>query len=159
MFTIRPAQRSDEAALGRYGAALMRQHHQADPRRFLLTERPEVGYGRFLLSELDDPDALVLVAESEGEVLGYLYAGLEGTSWKNLRGPCAYLHDVYVDERLRREGAGRSLVRAAIEWARSKGAPQVVLTTLVANEPAHRLFTGLGFRRTMVEMALSLERE
>ena len=50
---IRKATIEDERALGRMGAALMRQHHLADPRRFVMAERPERGYGRFLVSQLD----------------------------------------------------------------------------------------------------------
>src|SRR5437879_3382372 len=70
MIHIRPAEARDQAALGRFGAALMRQHHAADPKRFLMTERPEAGYGRFLVSQIGDPESLVLVAEHGGEVIG-----------------------------------------------------------------------------------------
>jgi ribosomal protein S18 acetylase RimI-like enzyme len=157
--TIRPAQKSDEAALGRYGAALMRQHHAADPRRFLLTEHPEVGYGRYLVSMLNDPDSLVLVAESGGALVGYVYADVESISWRDLRGPCGFVHDVYVDEGSRRSGVGRQLVLAAVDWARSKGRPQMVLSTASGNEAAQRLFDRLGFRRTMIEMTLDLGRD
>ena len=67
MINIRPAAIADQEALGRYGAALMHQHHAADPRRFILTDRPESGYGRFLVSRLSDPNFVVLVAELSGE--------------------------------------------------------------------------------------------
>lgn len=156
MIEVRPATPGDEPALGRFGAALMRQHHAADPKRFLLTERPETGYGRFLVSELGDPDSLVLVAERSGEVVGYLYAGLEPLSWKDLRGPCGYIHDVYVDQSVRHQGVGADLVRAAIEWGRSRGMTQFALSSEWNNEAAQRLFARLGFRRTMVEMTLDL---
>lgn len=154
MIRIRPAKASDQEALGRFGAALMRQHHAADPRRFILAEQPERGYGRFLVSELEDPGSLVLVAEHEDEVVGYVYAGLEPMSWMDLRGPCGYIHDVYVDERARRQGAARELVRAAIEWSRARGRSQVVLSSEWKNHAAQRLFESLGFRPTMVEMTL-----
>lgn len=157
MIHIRPAAKSDEAALGRYGAALMRQHHADDPRRFLLVERPEAGYGRFLVSHVEDPEFLVLVAERESEVIGYVFAGIEPTSWRDLRGPCGYIHDVYVDERVRRSGAGRELVRAAIAWVYSRGMSQIVLMSMSGNEAAQRLFASVGFRKTMVEMTLDRE--
>jgi ribosomal protein S18 acetylase RimI-like enzyme len=157
MIRIRPATQSDEAALGRYGAALMRQHHAADPRRFLLTERPESGYGRFLASLLGDPDCLVLVAERADEVVGYVYAEVEPMSWRDLRGPCGFVHDVYVDESSRHQGIGRDLVLAAIQWAKAKGMPQIVLSTGSKNQPAQGLFDRLGFRPTMIEMTLDLE--
>jgi len=154
--TIRPATGSDEDALGRYGGALMRQHHGFDPQRFVLSERPEAGYGRFLVSELADAESVVLVAERAGEVVGYVYAGLEPMSWKELRAACGFVHDVYVDERARGGGIGEKLVRAAIAWLQAKNAPRVVLWSAAGNEAAQRLFDRLGFRRTMVEMTLEL---
>lgn len=150
--TIRPATKADEAALGRFGGALMRQHHDFDPRRFVLGEHPEAGYGRFLVSQLDEPECVVLVAERAGRVIGYAYAGLEPMSWKDLRAACGYLHDVFVDPAERGAGAGERLVRAAIGRLEAKGAPRVVLMSAARNEPAQRLFERLGFRRTMVEM-------
>jgi ribosomal protein S18 acetylase RimI-like enzyme len=157
MITIRPAKPSDEEALGRYGAALMRQHHAADARRFIQVRHPEPGYGRFLVSRIPDPDSLVVVAEDAGAVVGYLFGDLEGTSWMDLRGPCGFVHDVYVDESARRRGAGRELMRVALEWFRAKGRSQVVLWTKTKNEHAQRLFAALGFRSTMIEMTLDQE--
>ena len=157
MVDIRAAEKSAEAALGRLGAALMRQHHASDPRRFILTDRPEAGYGRFLVSQLANPDYLVLVAERSNEVVGYVFAGIEPTSWRDLRGPCGFIHDVYVHESARREGAGRELLRAAIEWIHSRGMSQVVLWTKTGNDSAQRLFARLGFRETMTEMTLDRE--
>jgi len=157
MVTIRPARPSDRDALGRYGAALMRQHHAADPRRFLLTENPESGYGRFLVSQVDDADVCVRVAEEAGVVVGYVFASIEPLSWRDLRGPCGFVHDVYVDGGARRRGAGRALLEAAIEWIRSRGQTQVVLWSKSGNATAQRLFAANGFRPTMVEMTLDLD--
>ena len=154
MIQIRPATPADEAALGRLGAALMRQHHASDPRRFLIVDSPEKGYGRFLASQLDNPAYRVLVAEREGQVVGYVFAGLEPVSWRDLRGPCGFIHDVYVLESERRQGTGQALARAAIAWIHSRGQSQVVLWSKSGNDPAQTLFARLGFRRTMTEMTL-----
>jgi ribosomal protein S18 acetylase RimI-like enzyme len=154
MVTIRPATASDQEHLGRFGGALMRQHHSADPRRFIQVEHPEAGYGRFLVSQLSNPNSLVMVAERSRSVIGYVYADVESTNWMELRGPCGVVHDVYVDETARRSGAGRMLMSAAIAWIRSKGRSQVVLLTKSGNEHAQHLFTTLGFRPTMIEMTL-----
>lgn len=154
MINIRPATKADEAALGPLGAALMRQHHTSDPRRFILTDRPDVGYGRFLISQLQNPDSLVLVAESSSEIVGYVFADIEPMSWKDLRGPCGFIHDVYVIERARRHGTGQELMRAAIAWIRSKGMAQVVLWSKPGNDAARHAFAKLGFRETMIEMTL-----
>jgi GNAT superfamily N-acetyltransferase len=153
---IRPALESDETALGRYGGALMRLHHDLDPQRFITIDHPEKGYGRFLVSQLDEPDSVVLVAERDGEVLGYAFASLVGMSWMELRGPCGFVHDVYVDEGARRGGVASRLVHATIEWLRTHGAPRVVLQSAAKNPGAQRLFESLGFRHTMIEMTLEL---
>ena len=150
--TIRPATPADETALGQYGGALMRQHHDFDPQRFITVDNPERGYGRFLVSQIGEDDMLVLVAERAGRVVGYTYAGLEPMSWKDLRAACGYVHDVFVDPAARGGGIGEQLVRAAIERLEALGAPRVVLMSAARNEGAQRLFERLGFRRTMVEM-------
>lgn len=154
MLKVRPATASDQETLGRYGAALMRQHHGADPRRFIEVEHPEAGYGRFLVSQTRSPESLVIVAEDDGRVIGYLYAEVAGTSWMELRGPAGVIHDIYVDEATRHQGAGRALMRAAIDWIWSRGRTQIVLLTKTKNEHAQHLFAAMGFRPTMIEMTL-----
>lgn len=157
MIHIRPARKSDEETVGRFGAALMRQHHASDPRRFLMVDHPEAGYGRFLVSQLSDNDCFVAVAEDSDAVIGYVFAEVGGTSWKDLRGPGGFIHDIYVDERARGQGAGSELMRAALEWIHSKGMSQTVLFSKSGNESAQRLFAKMGFRDTMVEMTRDQE--
>lgn len=154
MLTIRLATTSDQELLGRFGGALMRQHHAADPARFLQVEHPEAGYGRFLVSQISNPESLVMVAEHSGAVIGYVFADIEPTNWMELRGPCGVVQDLFVDEAARRLGAGRALLHAALDWIRSQGRSQVVLMTKTRNEHAQHLFAAVGFRPTMVEMTL-----
>jgi ribosomal protein S18 acetylase RimI-like enzyme len=154
VITLRAATASDQDTLGRFGGALVRQHHASDSKRFIQVDHPESGYGRYLVSQISDPNSLVMVAEHEGRVVGYVYADLEPTSWMELRGPCGFIQDVYVDETARRMGVGHQLMRAAIEWIFAKDRPQVVLRTKTRNEDAQHLFASLGFRPTMIEMTL-----
>ena len=155
---IRRATAADLPTLGRLGALLMRTHFQFDSKRFLDPgTHPEDGYAWFLGEQLkDNTNVVVLVAESEGTVVGYVYAGLEPISWKDLRDACGFIHDIFVDERGRRSGVAMALVEAAMQWLKAQGAPRVVLQTAESNLPAQRLFARLGFRRTMVEMTREL---
>jgi len=156
--TIRRAERHDLPALGRLGAMLMRTHYDFDPRRFLPPgQSAESGYGHFLGSVIEAPDSCVLVADDGGEIAGYVYVALEPLSWKELRGPAGFIHDVAVAEGARRGGIARQLLAAAIDWLREHGAPRVILWTAAPNEAAQRLFRDLGFRDTMLEMTLELE--
>ena len=157
MAVIRKAEGRDLDSLGRLGAMLMRTHYDFDRQRFLPpgpgTER---GYASFLGSMLDSPDDCVLVADEDGRIVGYAFAALEPLSWKELRGPAGFIHDVAVDEPARRAGVGTKLMQAAIDWLREHGAPRVILWTAAQNGGAHALFHRLGFRDTMVEMTLEL---
>jgi ribosomal protein S18 acetylase RimI-like enzyme len=153
MITIRPATPADLPAIGRLGALLVRTHHDFDPERFIAaTPRTADGYAWFLGTQLDKADAVVLVAEREGEVVGYTCAGVEGNDWMALRGPAGVLHDIVVDPGERGRGVGGMLLDATLAELRARGAPRVVLSTAERNEPAQRLFARAGFRRTMVEM-------
>lgn len=153
MLTIRRANPRDAGALGTLGATLMRTHHAFDPQRFLAAgDDAARGYAAFLRSQLDDDDAVVFVAERDGRIVGYVYAGLEPMSWKELRGPAGFVHDVMVEDEARGAGAGSALMDAAIAWLHDRGAPRVMLWTAERNENAQRLFLRLGFRPTMIEM-------
>jgi ribosomal protein S18 acetylase RimI-like enzyme len=157
-YAIRPATRTDLRTLGRLGAALMRAHYAFDPNRFLAPgDDPEGGYGWFLGTQLDTADTVVLVAEHGDAIVGYVYAGLEPLSWKELRGPAGFIHDLVVDEPARRMEIAKQLMAAAIEWLRAHGAPRVILWTAAQNSAAQRLFTATGFRPTMMEMTLELD--
>ena len=155
--TIRRATAADLPALGILGASLLRDHYAFDPLRFMAPRGdPESGYAWFLGTQLKEDDVAVFVAEQSGSVVGYLYAALEPQSWKELREAAGYIHDIVVVPEAQRHGVASVLVETACEWFRSLGAPRVVLGTAEKNERAQRLFTRLGFRRTMIEMTREL---
>jgi ribosomal protein S18 acetylase RimI-like enzyme len=157
MTFIRRAERRDAEALGRLGAMLMRTHYAFDPQRFLAPmEGSERGYAAFLAGVLASSDACVFVAEQEGRIVGYVFAALEPMSWKELRGPAGFIHDVAVAEDARRGGVATQLMHAAIDWLREHGAPRVMLGSAAQNTGAQRLFHRLGFRDTMIEMTMEL---
>jgi ribosomal protein S18 acetylase RimI-like enzyme len=158
-FAIRRARKEDIPVLGRLGALLLREHHAYDPDRFMAPSGdPEGGYAWFLGTQLGEEDVAIFVAERDAELLGYLYGSIEPRSWKELREVAGFIHDVVVDARSRRAGVASALVEAAADWFRSRGMPRVVLWTAERNLNAQRLFAGLGFRRTMIEMTRELTR-
>jgi ribosomal protein S18 acetylase RimI-like enzyme len=157
MTVVRRARPDDMPAIGRLGGMLMRLHYSFDGARFMAPgDDPESGYAWFLGTQLRDPDVAVLVAERDGSVAGYVYAGLEPQNWKELREPAGFIHDVVVDDAGRRGGVATALLESAIAWLRERGAPRVMLWTAEQNVSAQRLFAKLGFRRTMIEMTREL---
>jgi len=57
----------------------------------------------------------------------------------------AWLEDLFVEESARGEGHGRTLVRAAIERARSRGCDRIQLDVNQANSGAMALYESCGF--------------
>ncbi|HVZ89855.1 MAG TPA: GNAT family N-acetyltransferase [Polyangia bacterium] len=153
---VRPARREDLPAVSRLAAELVRLHHRMDAARFMLLEPLEQGYEWFFSQELDNKDALILVAEIEGRITGYAYGTLEPRDWNDLLDACGKLNDLYVDPTARRAGAGRALVTEMFAALRARGAPRVVLLSGWKNPDAHAFFESLGFRKTMVEMTAEL---
>ena len=155
--SIRKAGRGDAATLGKLGAMLMRTHYAFDPKRFLpAAEGTEQGYGSFLSSMIESDEDCVFVAEDNGAIAGYVWGALEPLSWKELRGPAGFIHDVAVLEPFRGKGIGTQLMKTAVEWLREHGAPRVILWTAAPNAGAQALFHRLGFRETMYEMTMEL---
>ena len=157
---IRAATRHDLEAIGRLGTLLVRTHNEFDAKRFMPTQPGmEQGYASFIGTQLDDHDVVVLVAERDGVVAGYLYGSLEQRDWMALRDAAGVIHDVIVDPAQRRAGIGRALLLAGLEWLREHGAPRAVLSTAQRNEAAQRLFASVGFRPTMIEMTRELSND
>jgi ribosomal protein S18 acetylase RimI-like enzyme len=149
---IRRAKPGDAARLGELAGRLVRAHHATDPGRFMLVPDVESGYGHWLGREAKRRDAVVLVAEVGGVVVGYAYGARGGRDWNELLDEHGALHDILVDDAHRRAGIGGRLLDAMLAALDALGAPRVVLKTMTANEPAQRLFESRGFRRTMIEM-------
>lgn len=155
---IRAASANDAEALGRLGALLVEQHYSFDQQRFLApTPGTAEGYGSFLASQVNAPDAVVMVAEVEGRVVGYAYGTIEGHDWLSLRGPAAVLHDLLVDPAERNRAVGQALLDAMMDAFAARDAPRVILVTAEGNVAAQRFFERASFRRTMVEMTRELK--
>ena len=103
---------------------------------FAATSGTPQSYASFLGSQLDAPDAAILVAAEDTKVIGYAYLTVEGYDYMALRGPAGVLHDLIVDPACRARGVGRGLLEAAVAYLQSRGVQQLVLSTAERNEAA-----------------------
>jgi len=156
MATVRRMTAADLPAVGAMAGKLVRVHHEFDPLRFMDPKEIESGYVAWLASQLGAENAILLVAEDDQVIAGYVYASLEPRSYDLLLDAHANVHDIYVDDRARHGGVAEALLRAALREAASLGAPRAVLVAAVQNKGAQRLFERIGFRPTMVEMTCEL---
>ena len=155
MMTIRPAAADDWRRIGELSELLVRAHHAYDPSRFIPVDllHAEV-YTSRVRDEIARGTMTVRVADIDGTIVGFVFAGIEPENWKELRHEAGYVHDLVVDEADRRAGVGAALVASAIEWFDARGVARIMLWTAPQNVHAQRLFHRAGFRPTMIEMTL-----
>lgn len=151
-FTIRKMKKSDLPKVGPLAAQLVHLHHHWDGKRFFVPDDPSAGYQWWFGSQLTKKKVLLLLAESGGEIAGYLYAAEQGRDWNMLLDACGAVHDIFVAEAHRRKGIAQALMKAALKHFKSRGISQVVLSTSTQNVQGRALFESLGFRATMLEM-------
>ncbi len=89
----------------------------------------------------ESPFLEVLVAELEGEVVGFLSMSFP----IGLSGARALIDELAVEPAHRRKGIGASLVEAAIRLARQRGSTHLLVDTSRANEPAQAFYRACGF--------------
>jgi ribosomal protein S18 acetylase RimI-like enzyme len=108
----------------------------------------------FLHARLERGESTILVAEADGELLGFcqLYP-----SWCSVAAARIFvLYDLFVDDGVRRAGVGRALMLAARAFGRAAGAARLDLSTAHANTRAQALYESLGWRRDDVYRTYSL---
>ncbi len=66
------------------------------------------------------------------------------------------ISNVAVQGAYRRQGLARQLMEATLDWARQQGGEWAVLQVRADNEPARRLYRGLGFEELTTTMELRL---
>lgn len=94
---------------------------------------------RSVASELENPLALWLVWEEDGQVLGYVGSQtvLDETDMMN----------VAVSAQARRRGIAQALVEALVIQLKQRGSRCLVLEVRASNSPAIALYEKLGFRQ------------
>ena len=108
----------------------------------------------FLHERLERGESVILVAESEGQLLGFcqLYP-----TWCSVEASRIFvLYDLYVDDGARRGGVGRQLMLAAQAFGREAGAVRLDLSTARTNTRAQALYESLGWQRDEVFLTYNL---
>lgn len=156
--TVRRAEKKDAPEVAAFALRLFAQHHEYDARRFMPVGDAAQA-ARYYASQTDADDAAVLVAESDGRVVGFAFLQYEARDYAELLENAVWLHDIYLDESARATGAGRLLIEASRKVARELGADKLMLSVAAKNTRAREFFERQGFRQTMVEMMFDLTTE
>lgn len=92
--------------------------------------------------------AVLLAVDGQGEVRGFVEVSLQVAAAGCTTSPVGYLEGFFVEEEARGLGAGRALVAAAEEWARSKGCREMASETKQGNEVSRAVHRHLGYEET-----------
>ncbi len=94
---------------------------------------------RRLHEEIDRPDAVVLVAERVGDVVGFAHAAWSGQQGDVMR--------VYVDPDHRGQGVGSALLESTVATLFERDVEEVRGMVLADNEPGNEFYRSHGFER------------
>lgn len=152
--TVRPLRREEYA-----GWAATRQ---ADYLAALLETRPREAAekkaaqdeGATLPDGFDTANAVFLVAERDGQVVGSVWLSLVEPQTGSREQ--AWVFDLRVDPAARRGGVGAELMAAAEDAAREAGAARIGLNVFGGNEAAIALYAQRGYAVTAMQMAKQL---
>jgi|SRR5436305_5661950 len=91
------------------------------------------------------PENAVLVAEVDGEAVGWIHVS---ALYSLEMDPCAQIQGLVVDDSRRGGGIGAALVEAAAEWAAGHGFRTLRVRSNSIRERTHAFYERLGFKRT-----------
>jgi len=95
---------------------------------------------------LNDPMQPVFVVERlDGRLGGFIEAGTRKYGEGCESSPIGYIEGWYVDEDLRAQGIGKTLVNTAEEWARSQGLTEMGSDTWLDNEVSIQAHLKMGY--------------
>ena len=91
-----------------------------------------------------DADVFV-VDRADGSLAGFVEAGTRPYADGCDTSPVGYVEAWYVDEDVRRQGYGRSLLEAAESWARRQGYLEMASDALLDNHASHAAHRASGY--------------
>ena len=151
---IRPAQTADRKAVQQLLDEQNRFHVELLPGFF----REHPTDNARIDQVLDDPDAVLLVAEVDTSVVAL--AEIRCTQTKDLpilvQKRYAYIQEMIVSASCRGAGIGAALMASAREWARSRGATSLRTSVVPGNLLARAFYEREGFGAIMVSLEADL---
>jgi GNAT superfamily N-acetyltransferase len=156
---VRPARPNDATDLARNWIDIARHYAELDADAFQVPAADGlVAWFEALLHRPRSEDAIWLVAEVDGRVVGDVSARLERPTEdaarqlvRDLGRVRLYVDALWVEEAYRRRGVGARLMHAVEEWGRGKGAVRSVLTTYHASPLSVPFYEqGMGYERRSI---------
>ena len=95
------------------------------------------------------PDLALLVAEEDGQVVGY--TGCGSSRDEDVGDDVGEVRSMFVTPSSWRGGVGRALMNAALDELRDRGYSTAIVWSFTANDRANRFYESFGFERDGAE--------
>jgi ribosomal protein S18 acetylase RimI-like enzyme len=106
---------------------------------------------------LADPDAVLLVAEDDGQVIGMAVGRVHvPSSFSTDR--AVELSSAYVRPSHRKRGVARALTAEVARFARSRGVDRITLKTFAQNQEAVDAWVRIGFEPRALQLTAPVDR-
>lgn len=143
-YIVREAADDDIEALIRCHKNFMEHHINID-KRFTLRDGVEENWKEQILNSIQDPETLVLVAESEKIIAGCSYTIIKKGAADFGPEKIGYFCDAYVEPDFRRQGIARQFILTSEKWLQGKGINTIELCWSVHCVEAQNTWRALGF--------------
>lgn len=127
-------------------------------------ERPfddSIASGKVLYYNIEEfisaPHVEIVVAESDGEVIGCGYARIEKSKPFFRHQRHGYMGFMYVVAEYRGKGVNKMIMDALKSWVKSQGVYELRLQVYNDNLSAIQAYEKIGFKRNMIEMRMSID--
>lgn len=156
LITIRRATLADVKRLVPLWQEMMSFHAQLDP-RFRPAFDGAQYWAQNLKSWLRDENYCVLVAEAEGELVGYIIGSVRERIPVFTPAIYGFVSDICVASHMRRQGIGTRLFATLKEWFRKKGVRHIELSVAHRNPVSRAFWRKMGFEDYLHHMWSEIE--
>ncbi len=105
---------------------------------------------------IEDDDAELLVAESNGKIVASGYAKIKSDRAYLKHKKQGYLGFMFVDEDHRGKGLNKIIIDGLLKWCKSKNIFEIRLDVYDTNLPAISAYEKVGFKKHMITMRLDI---
>jgi len=152
---VRRARTSDLEKLVELRIRVQEHMEASSSRVWRITEEGKRNLRKTLEESLSKKDGLMLVAEKDNDLMGFIYG--EVTHRPDYLPPgTGQISLLYVKEDFRRHGLGSTLVKELCRFFRNENIDEVTLRYVLGNIEGERFWSSLGFKPVLVTVSRPL---
>jgi GNAT superfamily N-acetyltransferase len=143
--TVRRAAEEDFEALEDLRRDFLEHHRQFHLESTNITDNPEEVFRSEIRENIEDKNKLALVAEEDGEVVGFLFASIESNLEIFKREYVGEIDKLLVRDDSRGRGIGEGMEEEAEKWFRRRDVDLVKTRIINGNSSAEKFWESKGF--------------